>query len=169
MGSRFTASMALCLAAFILTVATAGAAVSAQSRPERLTLRGATVHGVDTPIHVIAAGPIHGRGTAEDNERSGVLTINLHAGSVFVTNKTTSLRARLDTRRCSATITEKGTFRIVGGTRGYRHTTGGGTYVTVRKLIGARSASGACEGRSAPPRAVYVRTVLTGSAAVPAS
>jgi hypothetical protein len=158
------------LAAAAAVVSLAWAAPGARLHPERITLRGAIIHGVDTPIQVSAAGPISGHGTAQDkdnpNGKSGVLTLDLPKGSVFITNQTTSLATKVDRRRCRATITERGTFKMVGGTRFFAHASGNGTYTNVRKLIGGRTHSGQCAGRNAPPQAVYEKVVLTGKAEI---
>jgi hypothetical protein len=159
---------ALTLAAIALLATLAGAAQRTNPRAERITLHGATVHGVDKPIRVTATGPINGHGTAQDKDNpngKGVLILYLAGGNVSITNKTTSLKAKMNPGPCTATITERGTFKIVGGTRHYAHATGNGTYTNHRKLIGARTPNGTCAGRNAPPQAVYDKIVLTGEAA----
>ncbi|MBV8735603.1 MAG: hypothetical protein JO342_16725 [Solirubrobacterales bacterium] len=167
--SRATTVVAtLALAAIALLATLTGAAHGTSRGAERITLRGVTVHGVDKPIRVTATGPINGHGTAKDDDNpngKGVLILYLQNGEVSITNKTTSLEAKLNARRCTATITERGTFEIVGGTGQYKRATGNGTYTNRRKLIGARTPNGSCAGRSAPPQAAYDNVVLTGEAA----
>lgn len=163
-----TVAATLMLAAIALLAMLAGAAQGTSARAERITLRGAIVHGVDTPIRVTATGPVNGHGTAKDNDSpngNGVLVLYLRNGNVSITNKTSSLKAKVNARRCTATITERGTFKIVGGTKHYTHATGNGTYTNRRHLIGARTRNGKCAGRNAPPQAVYDTVVLTGRAA----
>lgn len=163
-----TVAATLALAAIALLATLTGAAQGRRTRAERITLRGATVHGVDTPIRLTATGPINGHGTAKDDDNpngKGVLILYLRNGNVSITNKTTSLKAKMNTRQCTATITERGTFKIVGGTGHYQHAKGNGTYTNRRKLIGARTPTGAWAGRSAPPQAAYDTVTLTGEAA----
>jgi len=158
----------LALAAIALLATLAGAAQGRRTRAERITLSGATVHGVDTPIRVTATGPINGHGTAKDDDNpngKGVLTLYLPNGKVSITNKTTSLKAKMNASQCTATLTERGTFEIVGGTGRYEHATGNGAYTNRRKLIGSRTPNGTCAGRNAPPQAAYDTVVLTGEAA----
>lgn len=159
---------ALTLAAIALLATLATEAQGTNARAEHITLRGAIIHGVDNPIRVIATGPINGHGTAKDDDNpngTGVLTLYLADGKVFITNKTASLNAKMNARQCTATITERGAFKIAGGTGHYVHARGTGTYANRRKLIGSRAPSGTCAGRSAPPQAVYDTVVLTGEAA----
>ena len=158
----------LTLAAIALLAAVAGAAQGTSPRAERVTLRGATVQGLDSPVRVTATGPINGRGGAKDDDNpngKGVLILYLRNGTVSITNKTTSLKAKVDAGQCTATITERGTFEIVAGTGHYAHATGNGAYTNRRELIGSRAPNGACAGRNAPPQAVYDTVVLTGEAA----
>ena len=163
-----TVAATLTMAAIALFATLAGAAQGTSARAERITLHGAAVHGVDTPIRVTAAGPITGHGTARDDDKpngKGVLILYLPNGKVSITNKTTSLKAKVNARQCTATITERGTFEIVGGSGHYTHATGNGTYTNRRELIGARTPNGACAGRNAPPQAVHDAVVLLGEAA----
>jgi hypothetical protein len=159
------AALTLAATAFLATLADPAQGTGASA--ERISVRGATIHGVDKPIRASAAGPINGRGTAKDKDNprgKGVLTLFLPAGKVFITNKTVSLKANVNRGQCTATIFERGTFKIIGGTRQYAHATGSGTYTNRRKLVGSRTPSGACAGRNAPPEAVFSRVVLTGDA-----
>lgn len=159
----------LALATLALVAAMAGAAAGTKLRAERLTLQGAIVHGVDRPIRVTAVGPISGHGTAQDNDRpngTGVLIVSLPQGSVYLTNKTVALATHVNLRKCTATIIERGTFRIVRGTRRFAHASGAGTYTNQRKLIGSRTSAGKCAGKNAPPKAEYVTVILIGKADV---
>ncbi len=163
-----TVAATLTLAATALLTMLSGAAQGTGAREELITLRGATVHGVDRPIRVTATGPVNGRGTAEDSDNgngTGVLTLYLPDGKVSITNKTISLKAKVNARQCTATLTERGAFEIIGGTGRYAHVTGSGTYTNRRTLDGARTPNGTCAGRKAPPQAVYDAVVLTGKAA----
>lgn len=161
----------LALAASAVLVSGAAGTSPIRLRPQRFTLRGATIHGVDKPIRVVATGPISGTGIAHDKDnpggRTGMLTIRLQLGSVFITNASRSLVADPNYQLCTVKIVERGTYRIVGGTAHFRRAAGHGTYVNHRKLVGGRTRTGKCAGRNAPLRAVYDVVTLTGTADLP--
>jgi hypothetical protein len=171
---RTKPTAALCVAALSLagagaTITTVAGASGRTLHAQRFTMQGATVNGVDRPIHVTATGPIAGHGTAKDKDspggRSGRLTFHLPAGNIFLPNTTTSSTAHVDLRRCRVKILERGTFTIAGGTKRYRHAIGHGTYVDHRTIVGRRTSSGRCASRRTPPKAVYDAAILTGEAA----
>jgi hypothetical protein len=167
---RHTYTAMLALAASAVLVSSAAGTSQTRPRPQRFTFRGATIHGVDTPIRVVATGPINGTGIAYDKDnpggRTGTLTMRFQRGSVFITNESHSLVAHPNYQLCTVKIVERGTYKIIGGTRHFRRATGHGTYVDHRKLIGGRSASGQCAGRNAPLSAVYDVVTMTGPAAL---
>ena len=153
------------------TAAPAGAATSVRRGAERLTLTGDTIGTKDSPIHLDAAGVINGVGTvtleSSADNRVDHMTLRLRQGAVRLLATEHSFAIHPNLRKCVAIATGQGSFRITGGTGAFRDARGHGTYHRRSRLIGARSPSGACLGNSAPPKAIYYKIVMTGTAALP--
>jgi hypothetical protein len=157
---------AVCAAAAAATVASANPAASAQ----RFTLTTNTVHGKDSPVRVIASGPIGGVGTvrlksSRDN-RVDHMTLQLPNGTVVLVATEKSFAVHPDPRKCIATSIGRGTFTIDGGTNAFRGARGHGTYQRRGVLIGARNRKGACLGRKAPLAGTSTTVAMTGTAAL---
>lgn len=159
-----TATAALALAASAL-----GA-----SGHQKIVLTDTSSHGKQSPIHVLAAGPLTGSGTAvladsSSNSRVDHLTVRFPKGvlRLVAIEKHTKVTPHLTS--CYAVNTGEGSWTISGGSGAYRGATGRGTYERHGVLYGAHSASGACIGRSAPPARTRERIVLTGSVTLPSA
>jgi len=152
----------------ILAATAAAVSLAGATRPQHFVLTGKTLHGLDSPIRVVATGPIRGRGVAVDADAAkvGHLTIRLANGTVRISDRETSLVAHPDPRECKAAIVAHGSYAIVGGTGAYAGATGTGTFIRHQEILGARNASGACLGRSAPPAVVYSIVRMTGTASL---
>jgi hypothetical protein len=154
----------------LIAAASVAAAAYATQQPQRFTLTGNTIHGVDQPMRVTASGPISGGGGAVDRDnpdgKTGTLTFTLPLGKVIATNRATSLATHPNPRACVAKIVERGTFAIVRGTRHYAGVHGSGTYVRNSKIVGARDATGRCLARSKQPAAVYNVVTMTGTVSI---
>jgi hypothetical protein len=157
---------AVCTTAAAATVASANPAASTQ----RFTLTTRTVHGKDSPIRVIGAGPIGGVGTVQlrssPDNRVDHMTLHLANGTVFVVATEKSFAVHPDLRKCIATTIGHGTFTIDGGTNAFRGARGHGTYLRRGVLIGARSKKGTCLGRKAPPAGTSTTVAMTGTVAL---
>ena len=76
--------------------------------------------------------------------------------------------ARLTNKTCLLQITEKGTFKITGGTGRYKGASGTGTYLMNLVGIGAKLKSGACNpSQSAVPVAWHQEINAVGSVKLP--
>lgn len=152
----------------ISILAAAALSLAGGGQPQHFVLTGKTLHGVDSPIRVVGTGPIRGRGVAVDAEAAkvGHLTIRLAKGTVRITDRETGIAAHPDPQACKAALVAHGRYAIVGGTGAYAGATGVGTFVRHQQILGARSASGSCLGRNAPPAAVYSVVQMTGTASL---
>jgi hypothetical protein len=155
-------------------VCAAAAATVAYAKPaastQRFTLTAKTMHGKDSPTRVTAAGPIHGVGTVQikssKDTRIDHMTLQLASGTVSLVATEKSYEVHPNLRKCLATTVGHGIFTIDGGTKAFHGASGQGTYKRSGILIGARSASGTCLAKHAPPAASSVTVVMTGKAAL---
>lgn len=173
MNARLTRQAVIALA---ITAGTLGlgwaatAAAGARTASERIVLTGTSTGKTNSPIRVVATGPIRGVGIARigsgprDTEPT---TLRFRNGSVHAIAVQTAQRIRFNPQKCTATNNSRGTFTITGGTGAFRGARGHLTYQTHAVLVGARSASGACLGRSAPPSSSSITSRATGTATLP--
>jgi hypothetical protein len=163
-------ALVLCIAgAFGVAIATASPAA------QRFTLSEAdsSIGTGHKPIllRVSASGPISGNGTGvlrtiPAGGNVDHVTVRLAKGSVYLVATDTRAVVHPDLRACKAKLVGRGTFTITGGTGAFRGASGKGTYNRTGTLIGARSASGACLGHKAMPKASYATVTMTGTATV---
>jgi hypothetical protein len=144
--------------------------VAARAAHQRFAADFVTVNGKDRPTHVVAAGPIAGRGTLTQKmlreTRDGAVllaTVSLPDGKVRLRVHDTDT-LKLDLRSCTARQSGTGTWRIVSGTGAYAAASGSGTFVRRTFIVGAFGDDGRCLGESAEPAAVTGTVVLDGSA-----
>jgi hypothetical protein len=168
-------SLAVALAVGVTTAAAVPAlpALASPAGPgsaQRFTMTFASVAGQDRPVHVVAAGPIHGTGTmtervVKEGRHADVLaaTIKLSDGKVRLRVRDHE-SMRLDLRSCTAQQRGTGTWRIVSGTGAYRHASGNGTFVRRAMIVGAFDDGAQCLGESAPPAAEAGTVVTAGTA-----
>jgi hypothetical protein len=166
---RAAIALALIASTIGLALAATGAA-GARTATERITLTGTSAGTTNSPIRVVATGPIKGVGTA--NIRSGPnhtepTTLHLPNGTVHAIAIQKSQTIHLNTQKCTATNDSHGTLTITGGTRAFRGARGHLTYHTRAVLVGARDPSGACLGKSAPPTSTSIKSTATGTATLP--
>jgi hypothetical protein len=170
--TRRTLTAIAAAAAVAATVAaTATGAPGHPSGREHITL-SSVANGPATPtIHAVAAGPIHGTGSAtiisKNGGRHDHLTLHLPDGSVTIIAVENHTSVKVNPNACSATNDGHGPFAVTGGTGRYRHVRGHGTYQRHALLTGARSSTGACLGNTAPPASTSVQVTMTGPVTLP--
>ena len=176
--SQRLAVLAASVAAATLTAGVAVAApghdghhATARASHQSFAMTFLTLKGKDRPTHVVAAGPIHGRGTMVErvvHESRSATTlssvITLPGGKVTLRVRDTG-SISLDKHSCTARQNGKGIWKVVSGTGAYRGATGHGTFVRRAFVVGAFGGDGRCLGESAPPASVSGTVVATGSAA----
>ena len=182
MSKRFT--IALAVAGLVVSASAPALAMTGQAghpaaeRPitraaatsQRFVMSYVTVNGKDRPSHVVAAGPIHGKGTIADTPirqtKHGVVLKSV----ITMPNGTVTLKANekyavsMNQRSCTAKNVGKGTWRIVSGTGAYGHAAGRGTFVRRTFIVGVFDRDGRCLGQSAVPAAETGTLVITGTA-----
>jgi hypothetical protein len=168
-----TRRAAIALAAIASTIGLALAATGAagaRTATERITLTGTSAGTTNSPIRVVATGPIKGVGTAKIQSgpnHTEPTTLHLPNGTVHAIAIQKSQTIHLNTQKCTATNDSHGTLTITGGTRAFRGARGHLTYHTRAVLVGARGPSGACLGKSAPPTSTSIKSTATGTATLP--
>lgn len=162
-------ALALIPSAIGLAWVTAEAA-TARTGGEQITLTGTSTGMSNSPIRVVATGPITGIGTATIHlarNHSEPTTLRFSNGTVHAIAVQKTQRIHFNPKRCRATNDSRGTFRITSGTDAFRGARGDLTYHTHAVLIGARSPSGMCLGKSAPPSSTSIKSMVTGTATIP--
>lgn len=158
----------------ITAVAAVAAVVSASAlagaAKQQFTISSTSTASRSGPTHVVATGPIDGRGSvavrSSDNSRVDHMTLRLAGGAVFLTAVEKAYSVRPDPAKCLATAVGNGRFDVTGGTGRYADAHGSGTYVRHGVLYGARNAAGVCLSRKAPIARTTTRVVMTGSVAL---
>jgi len=131
-GLRAALAAAVTLAGVALTVPAASAATTGGHghghglRPQVFTL----VISTKTPDGVVNAyGPIRGRNGTDVQVSDNVDIFKFARGTVTVYHKpTTNNQPKVNEKSCTATFTEKGTWKLTGGTGKYTGATGQGRY-----------------------------------------
>lgn len=173
MKATLTRQAAIALAVIAATVGLAWAATAvagARTASERITLTGTSTGTKNSPIHVVATGPIKGIGTAtigSGPNGTEPTTLHLRNGTVHAIAIQKAQRIQFNPKKCTGTNDSRGTFTITGGTKAFRGARGHLTYHTHAVLVGARSRSGACLGKSAPPSFTSIKSTATGTATLP--
>lgn len=76
---------------------------------------------------VIGTGPIHAAGTdVQVNDTRDRFVFP--KGAVKIRHKAKASHESFDPKTCLGTFTERGVYKVTGGTRAYSHATGHGTY-----------------------------------------
>jgi len=185
MSKRFTIALAVAgLAASAITGAPAvAAAVAGQTghhaaeppitraaaASQRFVMSYVTVNGKDRPSRVVAAGPIHGKGTITDTPIRQTKDRVVLKSVITLPSGTVTLKANekyavsMNLRSCTATNIGKGTWKIVSGTGAYSHAAGSGTFVRRTFIVGRFDSEARCLGQSAVPAAETGTLVITGS------
>ena len=105
---------------------------------------------------------VHGRFAdyGVDHPGKKVDTVVLQKGSYKVAHRATSTSNRFNPKTCLDRISQKGTFRISGGTGKYARISGHGTY-QARILFIAKRVGGKCS-RTKPPVAYHLIITASG-------
>jgi hypothetical protein len=143
------------LGAFLVvpSSATAGDGHGGHSRIQRFTFLGTDPSREGTPATVVANGPIHAKGTdAVISETKDVLTFP--DGTISLTHDPKSASEGFDPATCTFRFTERGTYKVTGGTGAYAGATGHGKYRV--KGIGV-----GCD-ENAPPEVFMLRIFAKG-------
>ncbi len=84
---------------------------------------------------LIANGPIHAAGTdvVINNSRDRFV---FPKGNVIITHHPETSNNTFDPTTCLSTFTERGTYKLVGGSGAYAHVSGHGTYVAQGYFVG---------------------------------
>jgi hypothetical protein len=171
MKASSTRRAAIALAVITSTIGLASAATgAAAARAERITLTGTSAGTTNSPIRAVATGPIKGVGTAKiQSARNHTEPTTLHFpnGTVHAIAIQKSQTFHLNTQKCTAINDSHGTLTITGGSRAFRGARGHLTYHTRAVLVGARSSSGTCLGKNAPPTSTSIKSTATGTATLP--
>ena len=168
-----TKRAAVALAVIASTIGLASAATgaaSARTATERITLIGTSTGTTNSPIRGVATGPIKGVGTAKIESapnHTEPTTLQFPKGTVHAIAIQKSQTIHLNPQKCTATNNSRGTLTITDGTGVFRGARGHLTYHTRAVLVGARSPSGACLGKNAPPTATTIKSTATGTATLP--
>lgn len=148
----------------------AAAAARAGAARERITLTGTSTGMTNSPIRVVATGPISGNGIARIGSGpngSESTTLRFRNGTVHAIAIQKAQRIHFNPQKCTATNDSRGTFTITRGTGAFGGARGHLTYHTHAVLVGARSPSGVCLGKSAPPSSSSITSTATGTARLP--
>ena len=120
---------------------------------QRFTFLTTDPADLDTPDTVIAKGPIHAKGTVTTlSPTEDVLTFP--DGTLTITHEPKTSNESFDPVTCLFRFSERGTYRITGGTGAYEDAEGHGKYRV--KVLGV-----SCD-ESAPPELVMVRIFAKG-------
>ena len=162
----------------------AGAAVTALALPAGATqiAAGPAVSGTQhfqmmntstkqniTTNPLIAYGVITAAGTDHENA-NGTDTFSFPGGSLGVkhTPAKGGTKQSFNTKTCLFTYSEKGTFKVTGGTGKYKRASGSGTYTLSAIGIGPKLKSGACNPSQTASAAGQQQIVqITGKIALP--
>src|SRR5690348_2304833 len=127
-GLRAAIAAAVTLAGVALTVPAASAATAGHHglQPQVFTL----VISTKTPDGVLNAyGPIRGRDGTDVPVTDNVDIFKFARGTVTVYHKpSTNNQPKVDEKSCTATYTERGTWKLTDGTGKYKGATGHGQY-----------------------------------------
>ena len=165
-GLRAALAAAVTLAGVALTVPAASAATAGGHghglRPQVFTL----VISTKTPDGVVNAyGPIRGRDGTDAPVSDNVDIFKFARGTVTVYHKpTTNNQPEIDMKSCTATYTEKGTWKLTGGTGKYKGATGHGRY-SLSQFAVLQHKDHKCD-TSSEPKFFKVKIFAWGKAAV---
>jgi hypothetical protein len=165
-GLRAAIAAAVTLAGVALTVPAASAATAGDHghglQPQVFTL----VISTKTPDGVVNAyGPIRGRDGTDVQVSDNVDIFKFARGTVTVYHKpTTNNQPKVDTKSCTATYTEKGTWKLTDGTGKYKGAAGHGRY-SLSQFAVLQHKDHKCD-TSSEPKFFKVKIFAWGKAAI---
>jgi hypothetical protein len=118
---------------------------------------------------LIAYGVITAAGTDHENA-NGTDTFSFPGGSLTVKHTPTkgATKQSFNVKSCLFTYSEKGTFKVSGGTGKYKGASGSGSYTLSAIGIGPKLKSGACsQSQTAPLTAQQQGVQIAGKIALP--
>ena len=152
---------AVAIAAGAAGLALTGAAFgSGSSRTEHFKFMS-TAAPTGTTFSAIATGAFTDGGTATLLNSKG--TLRLRNGTIKTTQKTGRPVARANTKTCYEHLSEKGSYKIVGGTGKYKGITGSGTFTLSIREIGPL-VHGKCDTKTS--KRVAAQAIITASGTV---
>lgn len=129
--------LALALAALLFVTPAASAGPSARHTGVQRFLLISTDPDSSDDQPVLGFGPIRARGV--DHVVSDTRDVfRFPAGSLRLTHRMRSSHQSADPATCLFTYTERGTYRITGGTRAYAHASGHGRYRVKVMAVGCK-------------------------------
>lgn len=162
------------LPALVPLAVTATVATSPAATPhnERVVLTSTTSHGTEHGQRATASGVVRASGTFRGhdtrNARRDLLTLRFPKGTITISAKEQSTKLTPNFSACTLSNIGHGTFTVTRGTGAYSGIVGRGRYTRHTVIVGARSSTGVCLGRTAPPKAIHYKAVLTGNFALAA-
>jgi hypothetical protein len=120
---------------------------------QRFTFLGTDPTDQDTPNTVVANGPIHAKGTVTTlSDTEDVLTFP--QGTVTITHEAKTSNDSFDPVTCLFRFSERGTYKVTGGTGAYDDASGRGNYRVKGLGVG-------CD-ENAPPEVFMIRIFAKG-------
>jgi hypothetical protein len=160
-----TALLVVAVAGFV-TIGASASSAATKKLPQSFTLYSANVDNKDAPELLEAIGPIHGIGIAKPDDdvrgKAIPITVTFTGGKLLLTARG-NFQWKPDLTACTATVVNRGTYTITGGTGAYHGANGSGTYVERGAGIGARGPNGACLEKF---KLNYVIATLRGTASL---
>ena len=159
MRGKFRGLVAVAAAAAAVTFSAGAASASTtQLKPEFFTVSASTSNQAGT---VNMFGPVSGRnGTLGSNNSGTVALFQFGRGTVFVAHPATP-NPTINWQACTASVTQFGTWRFIGGTGQYRGATGYGRF-TLREFAVFQVKHHKCQAANPNANPVLFRLTVVG-------
>ena len=158
------------------TAAVTALALPAGASPVAASAAGATEHmqmmttsPTSNKMSMIVYGPLTAAGTDRQNA-NGTDTFLLAGGSIGIKHFPAKGgdKQSFNAKTCLLQISEKGTYKLYGGTGKYKGVSGSGTYLMTGIGIGAKLKNGACNpSENVPPVAWHQQINAVGTIKLP--
>jgi hypothetical protein len=162
-GAAVAAGLVLAVPAGASPLAARPAAVSGTGHFQIMSTSGA---GAANTAGVIAWGAFINHGIDHENNSNARTSTDLFTfagGSFKVTHTTKSMSQTVNAKACFYIFSEKGTYKLSGGTGKYKGISGSGTFTGTGLGFGPKTKSGACNENANP---IDFQMVIDGTGAV---